>query len=328
MGVGRVANWISRNSGWRVVARIKKVGRVGWAKTTIFTAAPAAAALAVIRYQQGSAQAAGVASGISALVAITAAIYVLHPRLNYWLLPSRVRKRHNEYVAWLTLAIGNVRFDLTDGRGRAGSRTDALGILYVASRSIPGAPSSPLDIHLSPPEELANLIAGYREVAEGIVGSRDRPLEDPRLVYQLNLNRALSGLLGGVAFELGGHGYVTDLWEQNLEEWVICAQRHYRALRRPLGPSASEDQLLNLLDRMHTHGFDENSFRPLQEGDLVRTRVSEAEWTDTLKLTADPVVVGYRDTGLPVWRLEVVDVAGAEATFINDRQWFEPAPSG
>ena len=328
MGVDRVVSWISRIRGWRVVARIRKVGRVGWAKTTVFTAAPAVAAFAVFRYQQGSAQAAGMASGISALVAITAAVYVLHPRLNCWLLPSRVRKRHNEHVAWLTLAIGNVRFDLNDSRGRAGSRADALRILYIASRSIPGAPPSPLDIHFPPPAELANLIAGYREVAEGIVGSRDRPLEDPRLVYQLNLTRALSRLLGGVVFELGGHGYVTDLWKQNLEEWVICAQRQYRALRRPLGPSANEDQLLNLLDRMHTHGFDENSIRSLQAGDLVRTRVSEAEWTGTLKLTADPVVVGYRDTGLPVWRLEVVDVAGAEASFINDRQWFEPAPSG
>lgn len=108
----------------------------------------------------------------------------------------------------------------------------------------------------------------------------------------------------------------------------MCAQRQYRALRRPLGSAAAEDQLLNLLDRLHTHEFNANAVQPLKEGDLVRIRTSETNWTGTLKLMSGPKIVGRRQTGLPVWRLEVVDAVDAQTTVICDRIAFEAAPDG
>ncbi len=312
--------------GW--LTRIKHAGRVAYLKAAIFTIPPSIIGLVVFWSQEGSVKAANIAGGVSAVVAIIAAFYVLHPRLNYWLLPHRTRRDHNTYVAWLTLTVSNARVLLAGSRGNAGARTDALGIVHLTSGSLPNVPSSAIDIHFGGPADLMEQITGFQRVAEGVIGTRGRALEDPRLTYQMNLITALGHLLRGVGYELGGHGYVTDLWEQNLGDWVMCAQRQYRALKRPLGSAAAEDQLLNLLDRLHTHEFNANAVQPLKEGDLVRFRIPEVEWIDTLKLTSDPVIVDRRETGLPVWRLEVVDAVGTEAVFTCDRTVFEPAPSG
>ena len=91
--------------------------------------------------------------------------------------------------------------------------------------------------------------------------------------------------------------------------------------------NSAEDQLLNLLDRLHSHEFNANAVQPLKEGDLVRIKTPGAEWIDTLKLTSEPAIVDRRETGLPVWRLEVVDAVGIEAVLTCDRTVFEPAPS-
>ena len=312
--------------GW--LARIKHAGRVAYLKAAIFTIPPSAIGLVVFWSQEGSVKAANIAGGASAVVAITAAFYVLHPRLNYWLLPHKTRRDHNAYVAWLTLTVSNARVVLAGSRGIAGARTNALKTVHLMAGSLPYAPHSLIDIHFDGPADLMEQIAGFKRVAEAVVGTRERALEDPRLTYQMNLITALGHLLERVGYELGGHGYVTDLWEQNLGDWVMCAQRQYRALMRPLGSAAAEDQLLNLLDRLHTHEFNANAVQPLKEGDLVRIKTPEAEWIDTLKLTSEPVIVDRRETGLPIWRLEVVDAVGAEAVFTCDRTVFEPAPSG
>jgi hypothetical protein len=312
--------------GWR--ARIKSAGRVICLKAAIFTIPPSVIGLVVYWSQEGSVKAANIAGGVSAVVAISAAFYVLHPRLNYWLLPHKTRRDHNTYVAWLTLTISNARVVLAGSRGCGGARTNALGTVHLTSRSLPTVPPSLIDTHFGGPADLIEEIAGFQKVAEEVIGTRERALEDPRLTYQMNLITALGLLLRGVGYELGGHGHVTDLWEQNLADWVMCAQRQYRALKRPLGAAATEDQLLTLLDRLHTHEFNANATKPLREGDLVRIRTSETEWIDTLKLTSDPVIVDRRETGLPVWKLEVVDAVGAEAEFTCDRTAFEPAPSG
>ncbi len=315
---------LNRIKGWQT--RIGAAGRVTYLKAAIFTVPPSVIGFVVFRNQEGSVRAADIAGGVSAVVAITAAFYVLHPRLNYWLLPYRTRRDHNTYVAWLTLTISSARVLLSGSRGNAGARTDALGLVHLTSRSLPDVPPGVIDVHFGAPADLMEQIAGFQKVAEEVIGTKERALEDPRLTYQMNLITALGHLLKGVGYELGGHGYVTDLWEQNLADWVMCAQRQYQALKRPLGSAAAEDQLLNLLDRLQTHEFNANAVQPLKEGDLVRIRTSETEWINTLKLTTDPVIVDRRETGLPVWRLEIVDALGAEAAFTCDRTAFEPAP--
>lgn len=302
------------------------MSRVALRKIAIFSLIPAIAAYLVVRYQDGSAQAAGIASGFSALVAISAAVYVLQPRLNYWLLRRETRRLHDTYVAWLTLTVSNVRDLLAGSRGTGGARTDALCTIHLVSTSLPNVPPNIISAHFAARADVMERIATFRRVAEEVIGTRDKALEDPRLVYQMNLVRALGLLLRGAWEELGGHGYVTELWENNLEDWVVCSQRQYRALKRPLGPSAAENQLLNLLDRLLSNEYSATAVRPLKQGDLVRIRTSETEWIDTVKLTSDPELVGRRDSGLPVWRLEVVDAAGVEARLTRDRMAFEPAP--
>ena len=90
----------SRIVGW--LARLRLAGRVTRLKAAIFTIPPSVIGLVVFWSQEGSVKAANIAGGVSAVVAITAAFYVLHPRLNYWLLPRGRRRDHNSYVAWLT----------------------------------------------------------------------------------------------------------------------------------------------------------------------------------------------------------------------------------
>ncbi len=307
-------------------ARLKSAGRVTYRKGAIFTILVLAVGAAMFGNQERLVDAAGIAGGVSALVAITAAVYVFHPRLNYWLLPRQVRRDHDSYLLWLTFCVGNAHTELAGSSGQGGVRTEALGTVHLISESLPFVGPSLIDVHFGVAPEVREQLANFQKVAEAVIGTSDRALEDPRMIYQLNLIAALGELLKGVGYELGGHGYVTELWAQNLRDWVVCAQRQYRALKRPLGIAAAEGQLLNLLDRLHTQEFSANAVQPLKTGDLVRIRTSETDWTDTLKLTSDPVIVNRRETGLAVWKLEVIDAADAQTTFVCDRTTFEPAP--
>ena len=186
--------------------------RAGRAKTVLVVWAPSAFALAVIGRQEGSLQAAGIASGVSAGIAVTAALYVFHPRLNYWLLPLATRRRHNDYVLWLAANIVRASSGLAGSSGTAGARTDALRTIHVVSNSLPYFTPSRIDMDIDISEEEREVIAGFQRVAEEVLGPVERPLEHSRLIYQINLNTALGHLLSGVGYELGGHGYVTDLW--------------------------------------------------------------------------------------------------------------------
>ena len=224
--------------------------------------------------------------------------------------------------------MSNASTVLAGSRGNAGARSEALGTVHLTSASLPHVPPSIVDVHFGATSVVKEQVAGFKKVAEEVIGTSDQALEDPRLTYQMNLIAALGQLLRGVGYELGGHGYVTDLWQLNLADWVMCAQRQYQALKRPLGSAAAEDQLLNLLDRLHSHEFNANAVQPPKRGELVRFRTSETKWTATLRLISDPKIVNRRDTGLPVWRFEVIDVVGTETTVICDRTAFEPAPGG
>ncbi len=307
-------------------ASLKSVGRLTYRKIVVFTVLILSIGFVMFWNQAESVKAANIAGGVSAVVAITAAVYVFHPRLNYWLLPRKTRREHNTYVAWLTLNIGNARTVLAGSWGKGGERTEALRTVHLTSGGLPFASPSVIDCEFGAPQDEMDGIARFKKVAEAVIGTEDRALEDPRMTYQINLISALGQLLIGVGYELGGHGYVTYLWQQNLGDWVTCAERQYRALKRPLGSAAAEGQLLNLLDRLYAPDFTAHATEPLREGDLVRIRTSEIEWTGTLKLTSDPEIVNRRDSGLPVWRLEVVDAVDARTTFICDRTTFEPAP--
>ena len=307
---------------------LRVVGRVTFIKGFAFAVLPAGGGYLVFRWLQGTIEAASVAGGVSALVAVVAAVYVLHPRLNYRLVRRKTRRTHNAYVAWLAVTISNANVVLIGSRGRAGARTHALGDVHLTGRGLPFVPPSTIDAHFDVSPEDQEQIAAYKKAAEEVIGTKNRPLEDPRLAYQVNLVRALGCLMRGVGFELGGHGYVTDLWRQNLEEWVVCAQRQHRALKRALGPAAPEEQLLNLLDRLSTSDFYDNATKPLKDRDLVRIWSAGSGWSGTLKLTSDPQLVNRRTSGLPVWELEIIDAIGTQATFTVDRTEFEPAPSG
>ena len=309
------------------MAELRRVfGRVAFIKGFAFALLPAGGGYLVFRWLQGSIEAASVAGGVSALVAVVAAVYVLHPRLNYRLVRRTTRRTHNAYVGWLAVTVSNANVVLTASRGNAGARTRALGNVHLTGRALPFVPSSVIDAHFDVSPEDQEQIAAYKEAAEEVIGTKNRPLEDPRLAYQMNLVRALGSLMRGVGYELGGHGYVTDLWRQNLEEWVVCAQRQHRALKRALGPAAPEEQLLNLLDRLSTSDFYDNATKPLRDGDLVRVWNAGGGWSGTFKLTSDPELVARRTSGLPVWDLEIVDAQGTQAKFTVDRTEFEPAP--
>ena len=106
----------------------------------------------------------------------------------------------------------------------------------------------------------------------------------------------------------------------------MCAVKQYQALRSPLGPPASEDQLLQLLDRLSSLGISDHLVEPLKKEHLVRIRDDNGEWTGTFKLTSNPDLVGHLETGMPVWKLDIIDREGTEVSFIRDRTGFEPAP--
>ena len=307
-------------------ASLKSVRRLNYRKVALFLMLGLSIGFVMFWNQVDSVKVANIVGGVSAAVAIAAAVYVFHPRLNYWLLPRKTRREHNTYVAWLTLSISNAHTVLAGSWGKGGERTESLHAVHLISGGLPFVPPSVIDFEFGATQADMERIAGFKKVAEAVIGTEDRALEDPRMTYQINLIAALGQLLKGVGYELGGHGYVTDVWAQNLGDWVVCAQRQYRALKRPLGSAAAEGQLLNLLDRLYAHEFTAHATEPLREGDLVRIRTSEAEWTGTLKLTSDPEIANRRESGLAVWRLEVVDAVDARTTFICDRTTFEPAP--
>ncbi len=307
-------------------ASLKPVRRTNWRKAVVFAVLALSIGSFMLWNQAETVKAANIAGGLSAVVAVTAAVYVFHPRLNYWLLPRKIRREHNTYLAWLTLSISNAHTVLAGSWGKGGERTEALRAVHVTSGGLAFVPPSIIDCEFGASQDDMDRTARFKKVAEAVTGTEDRALEDPRMTYQLNLIAALGQLLKGVGYELGGHGYVTDLWEQNLGDWVVCAQRQYRALKRPLGSAAAEGQLLNLLNRLYAPEFSAHATQPLREGDLVRIRTSEIEWTGTLKLTSDPEIVNRRESGLAVWKLELVDAVDARTTFICDRTAFEPAP--
>ena len=307
-------------------ASLKSVRRFNYRKVALFVILGLSIGFVMFWNQADSVKVANIVGGVSAAVAIAAAVYVFHPRLNYWLLPRKTRREHDTYVAWLTLSISNAHTVLAGSRGKGGERTEALRSVHLTSGGLAFVPPSVIDFEFGASQDDMDRIARFKKVAEAVIGTEDRTLEDPRMTYQLNLLAALGQLLEGVGYELGGHGYVTDVWAQNLGDWVVCVQRQYRALKRPLGSAAAEGQLLNLLDRLYAPEFTAHATEPLREGDLVRIRTSEIDWTGTLKLTSDPEIVYRRESGLAVWRLEVVDAVDARTTFICDRTTFEPAP--
>lgn len=285
--------------------------------------------LVVLWMREGSLQAMGVASGIGGGVAAIAAIYVFHPRLDYWMLPRETRRKHNEHLLWLAGNVVRAKNDLITSWRRPGARTEALHAMRLVYSSMPFLPPSLIDGDLEASKEDREKVARYKRVAEEVAGPEEDPLEDGRRIYQLNLQMAFGLLMQGVGYELAGHGYVTALWERNLADWVVCARRQYQALKRPFGLAASEEQLLNLLNRLLSLEFQENATKPLQEGDKVRIRAPNKEWGETVRLSADPKIVGRRpDNGVPIWRLEVTDANDDTGMFKVDRRYFEAAPTG
>ena len=269
-------------------------------------------------------EAADIAGGISATIAVIGAFALLYPRLKYVLLPRKLRRLHRAHIKWLTLTVSEAFVALSGSTGTAQVRTEALVALHTVSKSHPGMPASVIDDMLDLPEQTEKEIAAYKQATEQVTVSG--ALEGPRLEYQIKLFLALGKLQSGVGYELGGHGYVTDLWKRSLMDWVLCASTLNRVLERPFDPPPSEEQLSNLHDRLNSPEFNEHATKPLTEGSLVRIRQSETEWIDTLRLTADPEIVARRDSGMPIWKLEVVDALGVEETFVRDRTSFEPAP--
>lgn len=103
-----------------VVAISRIPSRAGRAKAGFAVIVPSVLALVIVGRQEGSLQTAGIASGVSAAVAVTAAIYVFHPRLNYWFLPLETRRMHNRHALWLAAHIMRVSSLLAGSRARRG----------------------------------------------------------------------------------------------------------------------------------------------------------------------------------------------------------------
>lgn len=210
--------------------------------------------------------------------------------------------------------------------GRAGARTEALATIYIATSALPHFPPSPLDDLFDVPDAFRADLARSKEAAEQAINSGG--LEDARFAYQSNLLLAFGKFASAAGYELGGHGYVTDHWEQNLFEWIECARKQSDALRKPLGPPAPDTQLLNLLDRLNSVDVGDYLTKPLTKGKMVRIRNDDGSWSGTLKLTADPKRVDEFEAILPSWELSVIDRNDNEETYVLDRRSFEPAPLG
>lgn len=275
-------------------------------------------------FRNPSVEAADVASGVSALIAVGIALGVLTPRLDYLLLPKRTRTGHIAHLQHTALIVSQAVVALSGSTGRGGQRTDALSTFYVASQAVPGLHAGVLDEHIEVPDALAQELARCKKAAEEAINAGS--LEGPRASYQMSLFEALGLLALAVANELGGHGYVTDRWERNTRDWLACAVKQHYALRNPLGPPAPEEQLLNLLDRLNTHKLTGYIMEPLTEGTLIRLRTSETEWTDTFKLTSAPQIIARLESGIPVWELNFVDSVGTQGRIESPRSGFEPAP--
>ena len=298
-------------------------------KRMLGVSAIATLVLVVLWMREGSLQAMGVASGIGGGVAAIAAIYVFHPRLDYWMLPREIRRKHNEHLLWLAANVVRAKNDLVGSWRRPGARTAALNKMQLVYDSLPFLPPSLIDRDLEASGEDRERVASYKRVAEEVTGPEEDPLEDGRRIYQVNLHAAFGLLMLSVGYELAGHGYVTELWERNVADWVVCARRQHQALKRPFGLAASEEQLLNLLNRLLSLEFQENATKRFQEGDKVRIRAPNMEWGETVRLSADPKIVGRRpENKVPIWRLAVIDANGATGVFELDRRYFEAAPIG
>lgn len=159
-----------------------------------------------------SIRAADVTSGVAALIAVIGVFAALHPRLNYVLLPRKVRKTHINQIGWLTTSMSGVFVGLSGSTGEGGLRTDALATVHIMSRLIPKLPPGRIDEHFEVPKELLDEINRHKKAAEEVLKAR-KGLEGPRWLYQQNLYNALGELIKKAGYELGGHGYVTDLWE-------------------------------------------------------------------------------------------------------------------
>ena len=275
-------------------------------------------------FRSPSVQAADIASGISAIIAIAVGFVVLYPRLDYLFLPRQTRKSHKKQLQHVMTLVSRAFVVFSGRAGNPGDRTGALVMVYITSRALPNVPPSALDSHFDMPKEINTELAQLKEAVEETIGARG--LENPRLIYQTNLFNALGELVKGAAFELGGHGFVTETWERNLVEWSMCALKQHQALRNPLGPPASEDQLLQLLDRLISADISGHLVEPLKKGHPVRIQNDHGEWIGPHKLISNPVLVDRLDTGMPVWKLAITDREGAKKSFRRDRTGFEPAP--
>ena len=276
------------------------------------------------QFRTPSVQAADIAGGISATIAIIIGFLVLYPRLDYLLLPGGTRKAHRQLLQHVILLASKATVAMSGSRGHAGVRSEALATLYLTSKALPHVPPGGLDRHLDIPEEIQAELDRCKLAAEEAIKAGG--LESTRFIYQTNLFNALGELIKATAYELGGHGYVTEHWERNLVEWNMCAVRLYHGLRSPLGPPIHEDQLLRLLDRLSSVDDGDYITERLKNGNLVRLKQDDGEWTGTLKLTSDPKLVDHLETGMPVWELSIVDRNGSKAEFTCDATGFEPAP--
>ena len=300
-----------------------------WAKTNIAKAAifvvlAGLVALLSFQHRQPSVQAAEIAGGISAAIAILVGFLILHPRLNYLLMPRKTRKAHVRHLQHVMSLVSQATVAISGSKGYANVRTGALAAVYLSTTALPNVPPGRLEEHFEVPEDLKDELANCKAAAEETIERGG--LEGARFMYQTNLVNALGELVKAACYELGGHGYVTEYWERNLVEWNMCAIKQFQALRSPLGPSAPEAQLLSLLDRLSSIDVQDHMTRPLMEGDLLRVQEDSGKWTDTLKLTSDPQLVGHLETGMPVWALDIIDANGTTVGFIRDRTGFEPAP--
>lgn len=279
----------------------------------------------VAEHRTTAVQAADIASGIGAVLAVLGAFYVLRRQLNYSFLWPGTRWTHRNHIQWLAMTISDAVVTLAGSAGKGGARNDALVRVHLATNSLPGVPPSALDEHIAVSQESVDEINRFKRNTERV--TKRGALDDARHNYQQNLFNAIGLLAVKGGYELGGHGYVTDIWERSLMDWVMCATKLHASLNSPLSQPLAEDQLLGLLARLNSPDFEENATKSLNAGDMIRIRYPTTNgWSDTLKLTANPEMIDRHGSEIPIWELQIVDAQGNKSTIHADPTGFEPAP--
>lgn len=176
-------------------------------------------------------------------------------------------------------------------------------------------------------DNAAEWIKSGKESAEQLLDV----LEGDRKMYFMNLMRGLSLLSNPIAAEIGGHGYITEYWEEEAQDWLICLTKLVENIQAyPLGSAPSEEQLLLLLNRMLTNTNERPLSRPLVKGGLVRCRTATGDLAGPYELVQNPEhvnVVESASNGVPpLWRLLLMDGEAKQQIVMGSGSSFEIAP--